>query len=243
MAFKFKTWVVPTPGIVMGLRQLLLSPAECTFGLDELVTDDPVVPENETQVETSYSILQTNPHKPNGGALVTHGPLSNGSHAVVRRYEFYKYTGAYDPLTHEALCLDGTCSAPGDGELGDYIGAQMAAVNLGVPSITIQKSGTGTVNGTAVGANVRLSCGSACSANVPVGTVVTLTANPGNNIFAGWSGACNGNNLTCTVTVNDAITTTATFLTPFTLSVSKGSGTVTSDDLTINCGKTCSAKY
>ena len=40
-------------------------------------------------------------------------------------------TGAYDPESHEALCGgDGTCNAPLPNELGNYIGAQMAAVNL-----------------------------------------------------------------------------------------------------------------
>jgi hypothetical protein len=84
-----------------------------------------------------------------GSQLVNHG---GSSHGVVRRYEFYKYAGPVvvpggntgcgghgatalssddqeasqcprDPVTLE-------CLAPGDGELGDFLGAQNAAQNL-----------------------------------------------------------------------------------------------------------------
>ena len=33
--------------------------------------------------------------------------------SVVRRVELYNYAGRYDPVTHEALCSDPTCAAPG----------------------------------------------------------------------------------------------------------------------------------
>jgi hypothetical protein len=101
--------------------------------LDELTTNNPaVVPLAPTQTEIEWKLLQHNPHSPNSGALRNQGQLGGGSHAVIRRYEFYKYTGAYDPGDHGALCAgDGSCNAPLDGELGDYIGSQMAAANLG----------------------------------------------------------------------------------------------------------------
>ena len=105
--------------------------------LDELTTNNPaVVPEDPTQIETEWKLLQYNPHSPNSGALKNQGQLGGGSHTVIRRYEFYKYTGAYDPVDHGAVCGgDGSCNAPLDGELGDYVGAQMAAANLGVPPL------------------------------------------------------------------------------------------------------------
>ncbi|HVO25712.1 MAG TPA: plastocyanin/azurin family copper-binding protein [Candidatus Margulisiibacteriota bacterium] len=100
--------------------------------LDELTTDNPaVVPEDASQAEIEWKLLQHNPHSPNSGALKTQAHLGGGSHTVIRRYEFYKYAGAYDPVDHGAMCGgDGSCNAPLDGELGDYIGAQMAALNL-----------------------------------------------------------------------------------------------------------------
>jgi hypothetical protein len=99
--------------------------------LDELTTNNPeVVPEDVPEIE--WKLLQHNPHSANSGVLKNQGQLGGGSHTVLRRYEFYKYAGAYDPVDHGAMCGgDGSCNAPLDGELGDYIGAQMGAANLG----------------------------------------------------------------------------------------------------------------
>jgi len=216
--------------------------------LNELMGGNPAVPEDPAQVETSMKLIQKNPHSANSGIIHNQGALGNGSHAVVRRYEFYTYTGAYDPLTHEALCLVALCASPGAGELGDLIGAQNAAVNLETPSITVVKVGIGNVNGS--GTNVKISCGNVCTAPATAGTVVTLTAAPpGNAVFSGWSGACTGTNPTCTVTVNGALTATATFTTVFNLSIGRGgngsiSGTPNGEFNTfINCGSSCSAKF
>jgi hypothetical protein len=111
--------------------------------LDELVTGNAVVPEDEAETETEWKLLQHNPHSANSGALKNQGKLGGGSHAVIRRYEFYKYTGQYDPVDHEAVCGgDGSCDVPLDGELGDYIGAQMAAANVGAPAETPTSTAT-----------------------------------------------------------------------------------------------------
>lgn len=58
--------------------------------------------------------------------------LAAGNDVLVRRYEVYKYIGAYDPENHEALCDDVTTCPEA---VGDYIGSQIAAANLvhGVP--------------------------------------------------------------------------------------------------------------
>jgi hypothetical protein len=178
--------------------------------------------------------------------LTNQGGLGSGSHAVIRRYEFYKFAGSYDPLTNKAVCGgDGLCTAPLDGELGNYIGSQMAAANVGVPSITVTRTGNGTVTG----ANGKINCGGTCTAVVAAGTDVTLTASPGGTVFTGWGGACNGTQLTCTVNVNDALNVTATFTPVFTLSIGRsGSGSVTGNPAgafatQIDCGKSCSAKF
>ena len=75
---------------------------------------------------------------------------------------------------------------------------------------------------------------------------LTATADSGST-FAGWSGeGCSGTS-TCTVSITQAPTVTATFNLPqFTLTVSKagtGSGTVTSSPAGINCGSTCNAPF
>ena len=214
--------------------------------LNDLMGGNPVVPEDAALAETPWKLLQMNPHSANSGVLHNQGQLGNGKHAVVRRYEFYEYTGSFDPLTHEALCADPTCSAPAPGELGNIIGAQNAAVNLEVPSIAVTKVGTGTVTG----AGGAINCGSVCSGNLVAGASETLTAGaPSNGVFNGWSGACSGSQSTCSFTANGALQTTATFTQVFTLSVGRGgngsiAGTPTGEFGTlINCGSSCSAKF
>jgi hypothetical protein len=98
--------------------------------LEDLVTGNPVVP-TESQTETGWKLLQFNPNKNGADTLNSGGVKSGSSKAVVRKWEFYKYSGAYDPVDHTALCADGgLCAAPLDGELGAYIGSQMASVNF-----------------------------------------------------------------------------------------------------------------
>ncbi len=214
-------------------------------GLDELVGDNAIVPQDPALVETAWKLLQFNPHSANSGVLISHGNLGNGSRAVIRRYEFSKYSGKYDPLNHKAVCVDPLCAFPGDGELGDYIGSQMAAANVGVPSITVSKVGNGSV----AGASGKINCGSSCTAVVNANSSVTLTASPSGTIFSGWSGGCNGLDLNCTLMVNDSVNVTATFSPVYTLSIGRsGSGTVigTPDGVLstqINCGGSCSAKF
>jgi len=225
--------------------------------LEELVEGNPAVPQDPSQVETDWDLMQPSP-PPDGrhrqrGKLVNQGSVNSGSKAVVRRYETYAYSGAYDPITHEALCADGTCSAPLEGELGELISAQMAAVNIAVPSLTVSKVGGGTVSSS----DKVISCGSKCSSTYALGANVTLTAQPDSkSVFAGWTGACAGTTLNCTVTINDAMNVTATFnLKPATggggggggtstpvlsVKVADGKGSITSNPAGIACGNICS---
>ncbi len=214
--------------------------------LDELVDDNPVVPQDPGLQETAWKLLQFNPHSANSGVLRNQGGVNSGSKSVLRRYEFYKFGGNYDPLNHQAICGgDGLCTAPIGAELGDFIGSQNAAANVGVPSVTVTKTGSGTVTG----ASGKINCGGSCTTTVAAGTVVTLTASPGGTVFSGWGGDCNGTQTTCSLTVNAAQNVTATFTPIFTLSIGRGgSGTVTGNPAgvlftQINCGKDCSAKF
>jgi hypothetical protein len=192
--------------------------------LDELRSDSTLVPQDQTEVESELTLVQASPptNSKQRGKLVNAAPIGLTSHSVLRRYETYAFTGAYDPATHEALCADGTCSLPSAGEVGALLNAQNEAANVAVPSVTIGKIGNGTVSGSVKG----FSCGSTCATAVPAGTVVTLTQKPASNwVFAGWSGACAGTAATCTLTVNDALQTTATFVAA-TASGGGGGGTV-----------------
>ncbi|MDT5155885.1 MAG: hypothetical protein QOH51_242 [Acidobacteriota bacterium] len=220
-------------------------PREVT--LDELMSDNPIVPQDAAHAEVSWEILQADPpsnRNPNGGGNRGHrqnqGAISAGTRSVIRRYETYQYTGAYDPVTHEALCADTLCNAPAEGEVGDFIGAQMTAANVGVPSVTVSKSGNGSVSST----DKLISCGNKCSASYNANAPLTLTASASSgSVFTGWGGACAGTQLTCTLSVNEALNVNAIFAPQFTLSVGRsGSGTVTGAQAGIDCGKTCSAK-
>jgi hypothetical protein len=213
--------------------------------LDQLLGGNPVVPQNDAQVETAMKLLQKNPHSPNSGTLHNSGSPNTSSHAIVRRYEFYKYIGKRDPLTGEALCIDPTCGTADPSEIGDYIGDQMAAANIGVPSVTVARTGNGTVTG----ASGKINCGGTCTTTTTAGAAVTLTANPGGTVFSGWGGACAGLNLTCNLVVNDALNVTALFTPIHTLSVGRsGTGTITANpaglqNTAINCPGSCSAKF
>jgi hypothetical protein len=232
--------------------------------LEELVDTNTIVPQDPTQIETEWDLVQATPvgagHRQRGKHVNERAPAA-GTRAVIRRYETYAYTGAYDPITHEAVCGgDGSCNIPQDGELGDMLVAQMAAANIAVPSLSIGLVGSGKITSS----DGILICGSKCVANYTLNSVVTLTAQPSsNNTFTSWGGACSGSALSCNVTVTDALNVTANFAPivksggvgggsggggSFTLSAGHNNpGTVTATpdgkDRALNCGTACSAKF
>jgi hypothetical protein len=85
---------------------------------------------------------------------------------------------------------------------------QVRVLPLSTLTVHVQAttSGRGTVSG------LRADCAGTCSDQYPGGTPVTLTAKPaGSDTFTGWSGACSGTNTTCTVTLDQSASVTATF--------------------------------
>lgn len=99
--------------------------------LEELMGGNAKVKEAENHTEIEWQLLQTDPGNPLAGQLENGGGAAVGEKAesILRRYEFYNYSGIYDGETHEALPVLGD-SHPGEGELGSFIGAQNVAVNL-----------------------------------------------------------------------------------------------------------------
>lgn len=108
--------------------------------LDHLLTDDPAVPQEAAETETEWVLMQARPaNDPGEDELAEQKELGKGKESVTRRYEFYEYTGAYDPENHEAIPrndadpyanADGSAAPQGNGDIGNYIGAQMVAFNL-----------------------------------------------------------------------------------------------------------------
>ena len=182
--------------------------------LDELVGGHPnnIVPNAANAIpETEWKLLQLDTLNTDTGSsrLVSHGSPGGGSRAIVRRYEFYKYTGpvvAPGGTTNKGgsrLSNDGLedsrcprdpetleCIEPGPGELGSYIGAQMAANNLAGAAVLIDQAITGftlpatltfgdpaftvSATGGASGNPVTFAASGACEIPVP-GNIVTIT--------------------------------------------------------------------
>jgi hypothetical protein len=77
-------------------------------------------------------------------------------------------------------------------------------------TLTVTRIGNARITSSPAG----IDCGSVCSAEFEVGTVVTLTASPDPGwSFAGWSGACAGST-SCVVTVDTGKAVTASFALP-----------------------------
>jgi photosystem II stability/assembly factor-like uncharacterized protein len=83
-------------------------------------------------------------------------------------------------------------------------------------NLTVTRTGTGS--GTVTSNPAGINCGSTCSASFNSGSSVALTATPASgSTFTGWSGDCTGRSI-CTLSVNAAMSVTATFATaPFTV--------------------------
>jgi hypothetical protein len=79
-------------------------------------------------------------------------------------------------------------------------------------TLSIARSGNGTVTATPDGVDRGINCGANCSAKFTPGTTVTLTATPvpGAN-FVSWTNGCVSSTPTCTVVINKDTTTQANF--------------------------------
>ncbi len=79
-------------------------------------------------------------------------------------------------------------------------------------TLTITRSGSGTVTATPAGNDRAINCGSTCTASFNLGTAVTLTATPPNGkSLAAWSGGCSGSNPICTLVMNNNTAVQASF--------------------------------
>jgi hypothetical protein len=96
--------------------------------LNHLVSGDKQVPNSAAEVETEWLLIQGGAGGGLQSELDNSGQLGAKSKSVVRKYQFFQYTGPYDPENHEALPVND--SQPSAGELGNLIGNQMAGLNL-----------------------------------------------------------------------------------------------------------------
>jgi len=102
------------------------------IAVEDLVAENPIIQQAETQVQIEWQLIQVDLNSPGSGQIdLTGVALDPGAAGVVYRFEFYKYTGARDPSTNEALPLTSdTPVQPDPADLGDFIVAQNAGVNF-----------------------------------------------------------------------------------------------------------------
>ena len=99
--------------------------------LEDLVGDNQHVQEAETEIE--WQLLQKEIGNPNSGMLESGlgVPVGPKAASILRRYEFYEFSGMYDPENHEARFDPGFGDTnPGPNDIGTYLGSQNAAANL-----------------------------------------------------------------------------------------------------------------
>lgn len=99
--------------------------------LEDLVADNPKVKRAKTEIE--WQLLQTDPGNPASGKLESGygAPVGPNAASILRRYEFFKFGGVYDPVDHHATFDPGFGdSLPGPNDVGMYLGAQNGAANL-----------------------------------------------------------------------------------------------------------------
>lgn len=200
--------------------------------------------------------------------MVPHGELASSGYALAypsaENEEYLVYLPSGGSVTVDLSASPGNLNVewfnPDTGETtaGDsIIGGDIITLNAPFPgdvvlyinkitsSLIVYKAGNGF--GTVTSLPSGIDCGDICSADFDYGTVVNLSAEPGvASTFAGWGGGCAGKE-TCTLTMTETKTVTATFaLNTYILMVFKdgnGSGTVISSPPGINCGDTCSTNF
>ncbi len=104
----------------------------------------------------------------------------------------------------------------------------VTVAGIATKTLTISKSGSGA--GTVTSSPAGIDCGSDCASDYASGTSITLTASASSgSTFSGWSGACSGTTVKCTLTMSADRSATATFATPS----SSGGGTTTTVTTTV----------
>ena len=104
-----------------------------------------------------------------------------------------------------------------NGELGkrmDYMNAVNAFVTnyTTTRTLSIGRSGNGTVIASPAGVDRAINCGGTCSAKYIQGTTVTLTATPAPGLsFVSWTNGCVSSTPTCTFVIGKDVTAQANF--------------------------------
>jgi subtilisin family serine protease len=119
-------------------------------------------------------------------------------------------------ISQSGVSIDGLNPAY-NGKLGkrmDYLNAvnQFVGNYTTVYTLSIGRSGNGTVTATPGGVDRAINCGPACSAKFIQDTTVTLTATPAPGLsFVNWTNGCVSSTPTCTLVIGKDTTAQANF--------------------------------
>ena len=145
---------------------------------------------------------------------------------------------------------EGDCTADGLACVTTVTGTRNVTATFDILTYTLSvvKDGNGTSFGTVTSDPTGIDCGITCSTSYDYNTPVTFTASADTGAsFAGWTGDCTVDGISCTTTMTGTRNVTATFtLITYTVSVTKtgnGSGSITTDPSGIDCGATCSGSF
>jgi hypothetical protein len=146
------------------------------------------------------------------------GDISTGQGAIVYNRPMTGASFIYQDSVESEMTLHQTGTVPAGGStsyrwafIQEYTAAKVAsdaqaATNAFLNTITVSKSGKGTVSSSPGG----IACGKTCTHGYAYGTSVTLTPKPAKgSTFTGFSGACKGK--TCKLTATDNMAVKATF--------------------------------
>ncbi|MGA8102850.1 MAG: choice-of-anchor D domain-containing protein, partial [Candidatus Acidiferrales bacterium] len=142
--------------------------------------------------------------------------------SIVAPYNFTVQSVGNDCVSGTPLAIGNTCDvgvAFAPNTAGPLTGTLTINDDAFNSSQTTALSGTGiseldvnipagdTAWGAVSSSPAGIACGSTCSAEFSVPTVVLTAAPNAGNTFTGWSGSCSGNALTCPVNMNSSIET------------------------------------
>jgi hypothetical protein len=106
--------------------RIFVTETEVEVELDDLVSDGVLVPHEETETEIEWEFLA------GGEMFELEADVPEAGKSIVRRYEYFKYTGPYsDEHEPTAPKWDGVGDFPPTA--GAFIAANMVAVNFAIP--------------------------------------------------------------------------------------------------------------
>jgi hypothetical protein len=154
-----------------------------------------------------------------------------------------------DPSQYVFMSWSGCSSGSGNVCVVPVYGDRQAVATFEPARFPLTLTFGGTATGSVTGVAWDSCTSTGCTAMVANGATVTLTAQPGSNLFQGWGITCTGTG-SCSFKMNSAKTVQATFnpaMYPLSVTVAgAGSGGVTSSSGGISCGNggtACSTSF